>query len=41
MVFEIIYVSTLAYLVVSGSMLWEVSELALQTVQEIEREPCM
>ena len=34
MVFEIIYISTLAYLVILGSMLWEVSQSALPTVQE-------
>ena len=33
LVFEIIYVSALAYLVILGSMLWEVSHPALQTVQ--------
>ena len=35
LVFEMIYVSALAYLVILGSMLWEVSHSALLTVQEI------
>ena len=35
LVFEMIYVSALAYLVILESMLWEVSHSTLQTVREI------